>query len=93
MVGSEDGGSILHGNFRVSTQTHTRPHRSNMIEKFPAVKTCKPKFYQLELLGHESGKVAGGQQTVHSEEHHDFVTPSETVNDDQMQRGGGTEDM
>jgi len=62
-----------------------------MIEKFPAVKTCKRMFYQLEVLGHEVEEAAG-QRTMHSEEHNDFVTPSETVNGDQIQRGG-TENM
>jgi len=63
-----------------------------MIEKFPAVKTCKRMFYQLEVLGHELEEAAG-QRTMYSEEQHDFVTPSETVNSNQIQRGGGTEDM
>ena len=63
-----------------------------MIEKFLAVKTCKRMSYQLEALGHEQEEAAG-QQTVHSEEHHDFVTSPETVKGDQIQRGGGTEDM
>jgi hypothetical protein len=64
-----------------------------MIEKFTAVKTCKRMSYQLEVLGHEREEVAGGQETMHSEEHHEFVTPSQSVKGDQIQRERGAEDM
>jgi hypothetical protein len=30
---------------------------------------------------------------MHAEEHHDFVTPSENINGDRIQRGGDIEDM
>jgi hypothetical protein len=55
MVGSEDGGSILHRNMCISTHTNTRLHKSTMIEKLPAVKTCKPMSYQLGVSENDAG--------------------------------------
>jgi hypothetical protein len=44
------------------------------------------------VFGHEWEEVAG-QKTIHGEEHHGFVTASETVNGYQIQRGGDIEDI
>jgi hypothetical protein len=44
------------------------------------------------VFGHGREEVAG-QKTMHCEEHHDFVTASETVNGYKIQRGGDIEDM
>jgi len=44
------------------------------------------------VFGHEREEVAG-QKAMHGEEHHGLVTVSETLNGDQIQRGGNIEDM